>query len=79
VPIDDGMTMPQAEFAEVIRALSPRVMMPMRSFDATLVDRFLDLMRKQGYRARMHGARTIRFTKRTLPRRTVVVLQGGGN
>ncbi len=78
VPIDDGLTMPQADFAEVIRALDPRVVMPMHYSDQGLVDQFLDLMRKLGYRARVHRAPTIRFTKRTLPRRTVVVLQGGG-
>lgn len=79
VPIDDGMTMVQAEFVQVIKALAPRVVMPMHYFGPTLVDRFLDLMRGQGYRARFHPSPTIRFTKRNLPRRTVVVLQGGGD
>jgi L-ascorbate metabolism protein UlaG (beta-lactamase superfamily) len=78
VAIDDGSTMPQADYAEVIRALNPRVIIPMHFFDQMLLDQFLNLMEKQRYGARMHASPTIRFTKRTLPRRTVVVLPGGG-
>ena len=79
VAIDDGSTMPQADYAEVIRALNPRIIIPMHFFDQRLLDQFLNLMQAQAYGARMHDARTIRFTKRALPRRTVVVLQGSGD
>ncbi len=78
VAIDDGMTMPQADYAEVIRALNPRVIFPMHSFDQGLLDQFFDLMKKQGYSGVIHNSPTIRFTKRNLPRRKVIVLQGIG-
>ena len=79
VAIDDGMTMPQADYAEVIRALNPRIIIPMHFFGQGLLDQFFDLMRKQGYGARILTTRTNRFTKRSLPRRTVMVFPGGGD
>ena len=50
----------------------------MHVFDQMLLDQFLNLMEKQGYRARTLTAPTTRFSKRNLPRRTVVVFPGGG-
>ncbi|MDX1485220.1 MAG: MBL fold metallo-hydrolase [Alphaproteobacteria bacterium] len=78
VAIDDNSTMPQAEYAEVIRALKPRVVIPMHYFDEGLLNQFYNLLAPQGYVARPHSSQTIRFAKRRLPKRAVILLPGGG-
>ncbi len=72
--IDDGLTMPQLDLVAVIDQLSPRVVVPMHTFDDALLDQFSDLMRKRGYATRHHGGASIQLSKRTLPRRTLLVL-----
>lgn len=78
VAIDDGYTMPQEDYAKVIEALKPPVIIPMHYFGQNQVDKFLALMARQGYTGVEHPSRTIRLSKRTLPRRRIIVLQGGG-
>ena len=72
--IDDGMTMPQLDLVAVIDQLKPRVVVPMHFFDGALLDKFSDLMAKRGYVTRQHSGASVQFSKRTLPRRTVLVL-----
>ncbi|MDH3240285.1 MAG: MBL fold metallo-hydrolase [Alphaproteobacteria bacterium] len=78
VAIDDNSTMPQAEYAKVIRALKPRVVIPMHYFDEYGLNQFYGLLKPQGYVPMPHTSRTIRFSKRTLPKRAVILLPGGG-
>lgn len=76
VPIDDGMTMRQDLMAGVVKAIGPRVVVPMHFFGRHLVDSFLTLMEAQGYEARLLEGSRIRLSKGALPRRrTVMVLQ----
>jgi L-ascorbate metabolism protein UlaG (beta-lactamase superfamily) len=78
VAIDDGYTMPQADYARVIRDINPGVVIPMHFFGQHQVDKFLNLMAQQGYAGVEHPGRTIRLAKRALPRRRIIVLRGGG-
>lgn len=74
VPIDDGMTMPQALVAEVVTQLDPAVVMPMHYFGYGQVQSFIDLMAARGFGSQFAGGNIVRLTKRTLPKRTVLVL-----
>jgi L-ascorbate metabolism protein UlaG (beta-lactamase superfamily) len=78
VAIDDNSTMPQVEYAKVIKALKPRVVIPMHYFDEYGLNQFYGLLKPQGYVPMPHNSRTIRFSKRTLPKRAVILLPGGG-
>lgn len=72
--IDDGLTMSHIDLVAVIVQLNPRVVVPMHTFDDALLDQFSDLMRKRGYATRRHGGVNIQLSKRTLPRRILLVL-----
>ena len=72
--IDDGLTMSHIDLVAVIDQLNPRIVVPMHTFDDVLLDQFSDLMRKRGYATRHHGGASIQLSKRTLPRRTLLVL-----
>jgi L-ascorbate metabolism protein UlaG (beta-lactamase superfamily) len=78
VAIDDNSTMRHTEYAKVIQAIKPRVVIPMHYYDEFLLNQFYGLLKPQGYMPQPHNARTIRFSKRTLPKRAVILLPGGG-
>jgi L-ascorbate metabolism protein UlaG (beta-lactamase superfamily) len=76
-PIDDGLTMSQAEMAAAVYALRPKIVIPMHFSEDFLVTQFISLMRDKGFRARRLATINVRLSKRTLPPPTVMVLAGG--
>lgn len=76
VPIDDGFTLTQEAMAEAVDALKPRVVVPMHYFAQHMAERFATLMAGHGYAARYVDGPSVILSKRTLPRRTILVLAG---
>jgi L-ascorbate metabolism protein UlaG (beta-lactamase superfamily) len=76
-PVDDGYTMAQTGMVEVIETLQPSVVVPMHFAGSWLLDSFAALMRTRGWTVLTAAGPTVRLSRDTLPRRTVLVLPGG--
>jgi L-ascorbate metabolism protein UlaG (beta-lactamase superfamily) len=75
-PVDGNMTLDLDGMVEVLQAIKAQVIIPMHSFSAYTLDRFLSRMR-QDYRVDMNETPSLVVSKTTLPAApTVVVLPG---
>ena len=72
VPVDGGFTMAQAAVAEEIRALHPRIILPMHWFTPATRDAFLALM--PDYPIRRLDGPEITVTRDSLPERPEILL-----
>lgn len=66
VPVDGGVTMTQAEMAQVIREIRPRVVIPMHFFGPHRLESFISALSPH-FQARRHPTSNIIFTRKTLP------------
>ncbi|MEK9660380.1 MAG: MBL fold metallo-hydrolase [Alphaproteobacteria bacterium] len=76
--IDDGWTMAQTGMVEVIETLRPSVVIPMHFSGPWLLEGFVGLMAERGWTMRAHDTPTVRLSRETLPRKTVLVLPPSG-
>lgn len=73
VPVDGEYTMSQAAMAEVVRALHPRIVLPMHWFSDTTLERFLADIAAD-HTLRRSASAEIEVSRRALPGRPEVVV-----
>ncbi len=76
VPVDGGYTLDLDGMAEVLKALKPRVMIPMHMFSAYGLERFLTRVR-QDFEVVDNPTPTISFSRATLPANPQVLVLPG--
>ncbi|MBV9077044.1 MAG: MBL fold metallo-hydrolase [Methylobacteriaceae bacterium] len=77
VPVDGTYTLDLEGMLEVLRAISPRVMIPMHFFGTWTLERFLERAKSEGWAVERREEPSLTLARATLPARpTVVVLPG---